>query len=279
MVRAAVADAWDDLPDLEPLEQRHGHAAYPIGVDGDAPWHDWLLRTGNRARYSALRLLRGLRHSIASLPPYKALFSAEEVCDFGSRATIPTPMMELCGAWLVPKFFSDGSGKGRRQFVNPNHTNASYYTQVWTRCECGALMHRETPGNMPPGETQEHAADCLRQWRLRARARLCETRRAAAERCLLLGHSIGGSMDRLGLHNRSSMGGSKRAIGIRQQEMEERGKDREATTFARLAHFYDHGEIGDAFGYSRKTVGKRITHRTGTDGDALRRFRQDNGYE
>jgi hypothetical protein len=279
VVRDAVAAVWDEIGEFTAVERDHDHDAYPIGVDADAAWHDWLLRTGRCVRYSALRVLRAVRASIRTLPPYKALFSVAEVTDLPTRGTLPTTLFELCGSWRVPGFFSDGSGKGRRQFVNPNHANAAYYTEVYTRCECGALMHREATGRLPPGETQDHSEDCLRQWRLRARARLCEKRREVAERCLELGRSIGGSVARLGLHDRSSLGGRKAALGIRQELLDERRKRMEAATFARLAHFYDHGEIADAFGYSRKTVGKRIGARTNTDGDELRQFRRDHGYE
>lgn len=279
MVRDAVQAVWDEFDSFEAVEANANYDAYPIGIDADAPWFDWALHTGRHAKYSPVRLLQAIRASIGVLPETKAIFRSTAVYCLPKPNKVPRKLMEYCGAWSVPEFYSDGSNQRAQKYVNPNHPNSPYYTDVYTYCECGALVMRETPNHNPPGETQDHRDDCLRQWRLRARARLCEKRREVAERVLALGHTIGGSADRLGLHNRSSLGDARAAIGIRTDDIVEQRLNYEARTFARCGHFYPLGEVAAAFDYSPALIGERIGNRTDTDGNELRDFRRNYGYE
>lgn len=279
VARDSVNEVWESIAYSHPKESGSNEDEYPIGVDEEGEWYEWVLSRDRQAEYSLFRILRAVRHSIKQLPKTKSTFSSAEMCCLPTTNFVPSELYEVCGAWPVPDFYSTGSSQRSVRYANPRNPNAAYFTDVFTRCECGCLVtYDNRPGDKVDEQT-DHSSSCLRQWRLRARARLLEKRKEVAERLLLLGHTLGGRSDRLGYRNRSSMGATKEEIGIREEEFIERRKDIEARTFARLSHYYDHDEIADAFGYSRKTIGERINYRTDTSGLELRNFRREYGYE
>jgi hypothetical protein len=264
---SATYDGFGEQPEQRP---EYDTEALRLGVDPDAPWHWWMDHSGS---HDPVETVIRLREYVEGLENYTAKFKLTDALEETEPNAVPDQLVELTGAWPVP----DTLGRERyREFVNPNYEHARYYSDVYTRCECGALMVREElhRGNQVTQGEQEHAEWCPKDYRLRARADLEQQRRELAQRLLLLGHSIHANIARFGL-TRGSLGEDTKELSIDIEWLKDRGRDRMARTFARLLRRRSAGDIGRAYDLSGTHVLRLVKDRTDLTGRELHSYRSN----
>jgi len=264
---------WDDIPALRDKEPTVDTPETPLGVDPTDPHHEFMFTDGD---YEPVLIAAEIQRGVEDLPPTAATFKLDRVLDRDvPRSAIPVEIVELTGAWPVPEAYTQG--QNGQKYVNPNYDDARLYSEVVTKCACGAVMIRQESirgEGVVPGE-HEHTDDCPKDFRLHARARLAEQRRRVVKRGLYLGHSIRAMQDRLGL-SRDSLGEEAKELGISPiSEIKERGRQVLARTWARLAREYSPSVIGDAYGCHGQKIRRYINERTGVTGSELAEHRRN----
>lgn len=138
------------------------------------------------------------------------------------------------------------------------------------------MVREETVrGNPAIQGEHEHADDCVRDWRLHARARLIEERRRVAKRCLYLGHDFTQVTDRVGFR-RDSFAEEGVAIGINPiTELKQRANVVQANTWARLLREYSTSEVADAYGCHREKVRRYVNDYSDANAADLYKYRRN----
>lgn len=251
---------WTDVRSYSDRDPASSIEDKPISQYASTYRHEFMMG----GSYDRLGLLIEIREGIESMPKTASTFGLDQILDDDVHTSaVPDLLVELTGAWPLPQHFTSTAQKGRR-WVNPNGTNPRYYSQVVTRCECGALMIRHQPKDpdpVVPGE-HEHTADCPKDYRLHARARLHEKRRALVKRCAYLGHSIRSQSDRLGL-SRDSLGAEAGELSLPgSTQMKEVSRSVLARTWADMADEHSPKRIARGYGCNYERVRKYINRRT-----------------
>lgn len=240
----------------DPFRPRFG-ALMPYGDDEDRD-------------YDPPMVMADLRDGVDDLPKTAATFTLGGVLDDTPPQVVRDAMTTLIGSWQVPDYY-DGGKQGTVRWVNPAYPHRHQFADVFTRCECGALMIRETRsrGDTVFRKEQDHADDCKRSWRLRARARLNEERAERIETILRHGISARSMAPRLGLAedaSDTSIGSISDAMNLDTAAYKAEGKERRLNTeCALLTMGYSPAEVGRLWGVSASTIRYRIAEKTEYD--------------
>lgn len=241
---------------------------------GDEPWHDFMVPTDD-AHHDRVALAASLQQKVAELPEYKDTFRVTKLLDdYDGGVHISPKLVELTGAWPVPDHLESSA---YNRYVNPNGASARYYTEVTARCECGALMVREEDyteqfGEVTQGE-HDHADDCPKDYRLRARADIAKKRREVLVRVCHLGHSVRSAQGRLGLA-RDSLGQEAEDLGVTITDLREEGRARIGRTAARLLLTHSPAEIGAAYDCHAQKIRRHVAEHTAVDASELYEYRR-----
>lgn len=252
------------------------HVDLDFGVDPDAPYHDWMFQS-EVAVYDPVDIAADLQSYVADLPDHTETFRLPAALPDRSHAVNDPTLVELTGAWPVPAYVETGQSN---RYVNPNSPSASYYAGVFARCDCGGLMVRQQDvsdehGPVTQGE-HDHAEDCPKDARLRARADIAERRREVFKRVCHLGHSVRGQRPRLGI-DRDSLTQEVRDLGLSSiGDLRLEGRKRIARTAARLLVDHSPKEIGAAYGRSDQEIRRLVREHTEADARELYRYRRSN---
>jgi len=218
----------------------------PLPPEGDV--HEFLLASDTRSLHPADAML-ALRDHLDDLADTAATFTFSQVVEDTdlTHHTYTTRMMWLVGSWQNP--LSD-----KQRWVNPNHSNSERYSDVVTRCDCGALMARvkEVYHESPHDSDNEHTDDCTKQNRLRARARLCDARADALRQGLAYGQTGRSMASRLGLGD--SIGETAKDLGVDVEGLKAEYKQKRTNTLLHLLTDYTPAEAGKVYGISGSRV-------------------------
>jgi len=245
--------------------------ASPAGQDDDGPEppevHSFLLQSQD-ARIDPVDVMRDLREGIAQLPPTATTFKPKNYVEHPTA--VADDMLVMLGSWPVPDVYPAAGGNGRK-WVNPESEDAYLYSDVVTRCECGAIMVREERihGETVGTSEHEHTDACRKQWRLRARARLAEKRREILLEGYWLRRSGAQMGPRLGLQGRDSVGPIAGAVGVAAEQERQRGERIAARTMARLLERYSPRVLGEVYGLSGEGVRSKVRRQLGVDPSEL----------
>jgi len=232
-----------------------------MNVRGDV--HDFLLPTEHQ-RYDRAETAVKLRQGIDALPETAATFKPKDFMDARRARTVSEGMITLMGSWKIPPVYSAGSGGAR--YVNPHYPGREVYSDVYAECKCGALMVREElVGGTPVSQGEhQHAEDCRKQWRYRAKARLLEKRRSVMLRCYWHGLSGAKMAERLGFKAPDSVGRISSSLGVSAEERRQAGQNVMAETMARLLQYHPPSTVGEVYGLSGQAVRANVARRTDT---------------
>lgn len=247
-----------DGPDDRDISARvAAHIARQPSERGDR--HDFLFQSSGQET-EPVKVCIALREAIEDLP---ATATTWKPSDHAPVSAINKSMLLLCGSWPVPDVYTNAGGNGER-WVNPKADDAYLYSDVYAECRCGAIMVREEAVH---GETlgtadQAHTDSCRKQWRMRAKARLCEHRRAIMLDCYW--HAQNGSQmaHRLGLRNRDSVGPVARQLGLDSETRRSEGQHVASNTMGELMARYTPETIGQAYGLSGEGVRDKVKRLT-----------------
>jgi len=248
------------------------HVARPPADRGDT--HDFLFQSSGQET-EPVHVLIDLRDAIEELPSTATTWKPS---DHAPVSAIDTSMLVLCGSWPVPDVYTNAGGNGER-WVNPNAEDAYLYSDVYAKCRCGAIMVREEAvhGNTLGTADQAHTEGCRKQWRMRARARLCEHRRAIMLDCYWHAQSGCEMAHRLGLRGRDSTGPVAVQLGIDSEARRSAGQDVAARTAGELLARYSPSTLGRAYGISGEGVRDKV--RRLTDYSVGDQYRKRRGYD
>lgn len=271
-------DIWDEIPALKDKEPRTEEPRPVIDPD-PGETHNWMLASENGV-YDPVETATKLQEGVESLPKTSATFRLNRILDDIAviKHTVDE-VVELAGAWPLPDEFTEDRQSGRR-YVNPNYPHARYYSEVVTRCRCGAVMIREEKvrGGQIAANEHDHADSCPKDYRLHARARLAEKRRRVIKRVLYLGMSVRSAQARIGLR-RDSLANEAEQLALPPiGEMKERSREVIANTWAVLLEDYSPNEVAPAYGCSGQKVRRYVDKYTDAKPGELYKLRRDNGW-
>lgn len=212
--------------------------------------HHYLLNTTGSS-YHPARVMLALRDYIDGLGERAATFPLSKALEDTpyTHQHVSDRMMYLLGSWKTPL-----AGNRTTKWVNPAHPNRVRYSDVVTRCECGALMARvkDVYHETPHDNDNDHDATCTKQNRLRARARLCEARATALREGLAAGQSGRQMADRLGLGD--SIGETASDLGVDVSALKEDYWERRQNTILLLLPEFSPREVGRVYGISATRI-------------------------
>lgn len=193
---------------------------------------------------------------------------------------ITRDMIHLLGSWHVPETFTGHrtSHCGQR-YVNPNYPQKWRYSDVYTACECGAITTcvQSQPGWGQSFDHQtEHADDCHRIDKWRAKAEFWENRREAMIEQLYYGHNTMEAADRLGYSSGSLRPDAAHDHRVDHLELIDEAKERIVTTAAMNLHLHSPRDMAPAFGRSESWLTKELRER-GIDLGEMYSLRRDLG--
>lgn len=240
--------------------------------------HSFLLQSQD-ARIDPVDVMVNLREGVTQLPETATTFKPKNYVEHPTA--VDDQMLVLLGSWPVPDVYPAAGGNGRK-WVNPNSPDRHLYSDVVTRCECGAILVREERihGETIGQSEQDHTDACRKQDRLRARARLAERRREILLEGYWLRRSGAQMSPRLGLTGRDSVGPIAQAVGVDAEQERQRGERISARTMTRLLERYSPKVVGEVYGLSGEGVRAKVRRQLGTDPAELyeRRKRLGNGH-
>lgn len=255
-------DYYPDAPDM--------------GIDMDAPYHDWAI-TGDNTEHDRFALMPKLEWVIAELPQTAATFRPTQYLPFDAvESRLPNAMMEYLGAWQVPKPFESQSNA--REYINPRYAHVESYPKAFAYCQCGtAIFHsQDQPKASRIQGDHDHADDCTIDQRLRARANLAAARREVIVDSLHLNLQASHILSKLGMKRNRSLAQHARRLGIDYQEEQAEARRRFARTWVRLLPRYTPAEIGRFFGVPASRVRSYIKQHTDTTTKPFQYHRQRN---
>lgn len=216
-----------------------------------------------------------IRESIDSMHETKATFTVGEITEHTGwySGTSQKNLVRITGAWPTPDFYIGGSGSQR--WVNPGYANAKKYPAISAECECGTQLQSTKDTAKPTHLKRDinHADDCLPQWRLRARARLFESRKEFGLRYLRLGFTARQISPMIGISPDDTRWYRKLGIEIKRERA--RARQRSANTAAALVDRYAPSEIAKIYGMGVSTIQNWVRNMTDTDlTDAYHRRKQ-----
>jgi hypothetical protein len=230
--------------------------------------HEWLTPS-NRRKHHPAEIVIELRDRVDDLRDTRATFKLTPLLDDSeiTHHEVIDHYLYLLGSWKSPH-----SEKATR-WVNPSYPHRARHSDVLTRCECGALMarQREVYHETPHDSDNDHADDCTRPARLRARADLCEKRATAIRQCL--SHGVFGDdiAARVGL---KSIGSADDDLGVETEEMKEFYFQARANTLVHLLTQFSAPDAGRVYGISNSTVRAVVAKQTGYDVSDLTAIRR-----
>lgn len=254
--------------------QRHPHLPeLDLPTEHPAPDEPFRTLIGVRSdrKTDPFDVLIELRRGIESLPETASTFRLRQVVDDPMIADVVEPeTLALCGTWPVPQRVAGGSSPNKRRYVNPAASDSWHYSPVYTLCECGALVSAVDPNLVGdsaglPALT-EHAADCARIDRWRARYELLEHRRHLAIMLIRYGHRTTEIGHHLGYRSRRPGSRMSVDLGIDTQRERRVFERKVALTAAEVLDTYPPEQIAEAFGgYSTRWLFDHV--KTYTDAD------------
>lgn len=221
-----------------------------VESDPDA-LHTFLI-TADGGLSDGARVLPEVREQMADLPDTSATFRLTHF-DGVTSQQLSKEHLEFLKAWPVHDIHG---GNGPRQFVNPNYAHAHRYTDLVTRCECGALLTRNYEGEHNAlRDEHSHYAGCLPHYRLRARADMTEQRYELMVRLGKFGWKGAEMAPRFGVSG-SSMSMFASRFNTDLGEVYEQYKRRAANTYAYLVRErgISAATVADVYGHSRTTM-------------------------
>jgi len=233
------------------------------------PRYDWLVpvetpndrgETGAGRPSDAPVIAAALRDGIADLPETSATFRASDIVGRSHATNASDLVVNFCGAWKVPEFYSATRGRTRK-FVNPGYVHAHKYPGVWGRCRCGALAVKPDPNKTGAAVdgAHEHTENCRRSWRLSMRARIGQKRARTAARLSALGLSCRSMSPVFGVEDGMAVGHVFDAEEIDRDKIAGLASAKKTNTMAALyACGFGADTAGAAFGVTRTTVRGRF---------------------
>lgn len=218
---------------------------------GDDECHTFLLSADGGLSAGA-KAIPTLREHIEDLPETAATFRLTHIEDI-EPIHLDREHVEFVHAWPVHNIHG---GNGPRSFVNPNYVHAHRYTDLVTRCECGALLTRnyEDEHNALRDE-HSHFADCLPHYRLRARADMTEQRYQRMMRLGKLGWKGSDMAPRFGV-GESSMASFAERFNTDLRSVYDQYKQVAANTYVYLVAEcgVPASTVADIYGHARSTM-------------------------
>ena len=228
---------------------------------GEMELHDFLVNQHDELS-SAARQIPKLREHINEMRSTAATFRLNKWDDVTAHI-LDSIHVEFLKAWPVHANYTSSSQRGR-QYVNPNYTHASTYTDVLIDCECGAIVNRNNDrGEVEIQGEHDHTEECLPQWRLSARAQAHELKRRRILRLTRLGWRGNEISPRIGLTH-DHISSLCREYHLSLEDLRERYRKIAGRTYAYLVR--QHGESGadvaEVYGHQRNTLSRWATERT-----------------
>jgi len=219
--------------------------------------HSFLIKTPEQNQDPALALV-ALRDYIDDLGPGTATFTAGDALEDADQTyhILKREMFWMVGSWESPLTHNV------RRWVNPNYDDKIRYTDVQTKCECGALMTRvkELYHDSPHDSDNEHTPSCTKQNRLRARAELCDARAYALKTGLKHGQTGRSMAGRLGLSD--SIGEAAKDLGVDVAGLKEDFRTRRRNTILHLLKRHPTTTVGRVYGLSAGRVREIVAAET-----------------
>lgn len=205
-----------------------------------------------------------IREWINSLPETATTFKKKHVPEGTTRSDYITGMLKLCGAWEAPEFmFKNGA-----TWVNPNATDAHYYSDAVTRCECGIPVLREqfSKNEPQPSHHQTHKESCNKINRMECRVQLLKNRKEIIKDQYAHNQSLEQSKARLGYTGESRMGGDEiKDIGLNIAELAREARKKFARTCMVLCREHNPETVGRIFGVTGDSIGRMLRKETKSD--------------
>lgn len=156
--------------------------------------HYFLTTADGRLSLGA-KAVPAVREHIGSMPATASTFKSKDIDLNGHPSSlnnynlgnVRTVHYEFVGAWPLPERYQMGSGTKRTIYVNPRGAHARHYTDVVSRCECGAIINRWYDDGALDDATVGHSERCKPYHELRARAGLYQHRHLLATRLVKMG--------------------------------------------------------------------------------------------
>lgn len=223
-----------------------------------ADYHKFLMNNFERAVQ--------LKMNFNELPETTLLVSKDRV---NMPAHVSPELFWLVGSWPAPPHITQSK---TQKFVNPNHPDRWKYSNVYVRCDCGAVMElmesRESPW------TVKHT-DCPVYQRYKARAELSRKRAACIRTICRLYKSLTAHAPFFGYsegHFRSSLLDS---LGIDGQHERSVGRQLMANTCVRLLEDYTPQEVSEVYGVHWKAIHRAVNNLTDTTIGELQEKRRE----
>lgn len=216
-----------------------------------------------------LELMAHIREKLSELPTSASTWKLSDVLetdegDDYNHLSVSDDMITLLGSWRLPDRHNPNRAM---RYVNPKTSNKAYYSDVFVECPCGAFIAREEKiqGDAIGDAEHDHADDCTRADRLRARADLLDRRAEIVEEMLLLGLPASEASERMAMSGRTdrNIGPFADGMNIDTERLKEKGVQRRINTESMLvAMGYSLEEVGVVWDISGEAVRSRL-HRLG----------------
>jgi len=217
-----------------------------------------------------LELVSSLRIFVDELPDTSLSFELSRFTnsvDEYHPSHINKDMIDMLNLWELPDVFkSDGA---RIRYVNPNYKDAHMFPDVYTKCECGALVVHSNKDISWRGMDNklDHTDECCSLFRLRARVRLLEKRQEVMERCIPLGVKGSELAPRFAVRSKV-MASIAYRVDLDITDLFREYQIRSGNTYAYLTNQGVSAElIADAYGKSIKTMGTNARKYAGNEYD------------
>lgn len=226
--------------------------------------HDFLIKRP-QADIDPVEKVLKLRDFIEDIPKSRATFRGGDVFMPSVASHIGSDIYNFLGSWELPDYYLTGeTATGGLQWVNPNYYHRRQYSDVAVRCKCGAILIREenVQGESVVEGEHEHTDDCLKQWRLRARARLSERRAEIINHMTSMGHERIDTGKRMGITGNAVSTIAKR-VGADIENSEKRYFDCRNRTIPKLLESHSSEDVGRVYGMSDRRVKEVYREETG----------------
>lgn len=271
----------------------HG-APTPSGVAPDAPPYTYSHYTptededyytavvpSQNASQDRMGMLIRLNELVGDLPETCETFTKSTLLGDDTHPNAVTRgMILLIGSWHVPETFTGHrtSHTGQR-YVNPSYDQKWRYSDVYTACECGAIItsvQTQPSWGQHLGCQTEHDDDCPRIDQWRAKSEFWETRREAMIEQLYYGHNTMEAADRLGYSSGSLRPDAAHDHRVDHHQLIAEAKERMVTTAAMNLHLHSPRDMAPVFGRSNSWLTKQLRDR-GIDLGEMYSLRRDLG--
>ena len=215
--------------------------------------------------HDPIEVLLDLREGFESLPETTATTRLDRVVSNYSLQTIQPVHLEIMGSWRVPtdRYACGRGGNGLNRVVNPKAPDAYRYSDVYSICECGAVVTSVNPNDTDNDSADRHDKSCVPINRWRARHRYWERRRATMLRMLRLGLDTSWIVPRLGyVPNRGGIRNEVTRHGLSTLDERENGRKIIALTAADALDRHPTTKIAPAFGLKQSTMSEWIDRYT-----------------